>query len=339
MRAKTTAIVAVVLLLGMSISGFGQKKASLPDGIKVVQTTAGPVLTDSNGMTLYTFDRDTVLGKSGCTGPCAQNWPPLAAPAAAASPGPVHDGGYGVAQAKPGAPPPHYCDEKAMAAGMCAKSAPPMAVPASAQNQPPVSAPTMCDINSYKAGLCVIPADSKPMAAPASAQAQNQPPVSAPTMCDINSYRAGLCVVADSKPMAAVAPPGPQNDGGYGAVPAKPQSGQNTGGYKNEMAQNAPPGGVNGGGYGAAPSKPQSGQNTGGYKNELAQNAPPGGANGGGYGVAPAKPMGDWTVVTREDGSKQWAYKGKPLYRWSKDAKPGDTNGNGFNNVWHVAAP
>ena len=27
---------------------------------------------------------------------------------------------------------------------------------------------------------------------------------------------------------------------------------------------------------------------------------------------------GDWTVVTRDDGSMQWAYKGKPLYTWVK---------------------
>jgi predicted lipoprotein with Yx(FWY)xxD motif len=49
--------------------------------------------------------------------------------------------------------------------------------------------------------------------------------------------------------------------------------------------------------------------------------------------------MGDWTVVTRDDGSKQWAYKNKPLYTWVKDSKPGDTTGEGFNNVWHVAKP
>jgi hypothetical protein len=34
------------------------------------------------GMTLYTFDRDTVgSGKSVCNGPCATNWPPLMAAA------------------------------------------------------------------------------------------------------------------------------------------------------------------------------------------------------------------------------------------------------------------
>ncbi len=49
--------------------------------------------------------------------------------------------------------------------------------------------------------------------------------------------------------------------------------------------------------------------------------------------------MGDWSVVTRDDGTRQWAYKGKPLYSWSKDAKPGDTTGDGFNGKWHAARP
>ena len=45
---------------------------------------------------------------------------------------------------------------------------------------------------------------------------------------------------------------------------------------------------------------------------------------------------GDWTIVTRDDGSKQWAYKGAPIYTFSKDAKPGDTTGDKFKDVWHV---
>jgi len=52
---------------------------------------------------------------------------------------------------------------------------------------------------------------------------------------------------------------------------------------------------------------------------------------------ADAKSSGDWTTVTRDDGTKQWAYKGKPLYLWAKDQKPGDKTGDNFNNVWHVA--
>jgi predicted lipoprotein with Yx(FWY)xxD motif len=52
-----------------------------------------------------------------------------------------------------------------------------------------------------------------------------------------------------------------------------------------------------------------------------------------------ATSTGDWTVVTRDDGSKQWAYKGKALYTWVKDGKPGETTGDGVGKVWHNAVP
>lgn len=56
--------------------------------------------------------------------------------------------------------------------------------------------------------------------------------------------------------------------------------------------------------------------------------------------AADAAASGDWTVITRDDGGKQWAYKTKPLYTWKNDAKPGDVTGDGFaNNAWHIAAP
>jgi Uncharacterized protein conserved in bacteria len=54
---------------------------------------------------------------------------------------------------------------------------------------------------------------------------------------------------------------------------------------------------------------------------------------------ASAKASGDWSPVKRDDGSMQWAYKGHPLYTWVKDTKPGDTTGDGVNNIWHIAAP
>jgi predicted lipoprotein with Yx(FWY)xxD motif len=67
---------------------------------------------------------------------------------------------------------------------------------------------------------------------------------------------------------------------------------------------------------------------------QCAANWPPLKADGGG------RASGDWSIITRDDGSKQWAYKGKPLYMWAKDQKPGDTTGNGVNNnAWHVAQP
>jgi len=136
MRAITTMAMTIVLLLALSLSGFGQQTMGqhMMGGVQVQKTAAGPILADSKGMTLYTFDNDKVAGKSACNGPCAQNWPPLTA-------------------------------------------------------------------------------------------------------------------------------------------------------------------------------------------------------------EADAKAMGAWTVVTRDDGSKQWAYKGKPLYTFKNDAKAGDTTGNGFHNVWHVAKP
>jgi predicted lipoprotein with Yx(FWY)xxD motif len=55
--------------------------------------------------------------------------------------------------------------------------------------------------------------------------------------------------------------------------------------------------------------------------------------------AADSKAAGDYTIITRDDGGKQWAYKGKPLYLWAKDGKPGDKTGDGFNNVWRVARP
>jgi predicted lipoprotein with Yx(FWY)xxD motif len=48
---------------------------------------------------------------------------------------------------------------------------------------------------------------------------------------------------------------------------------------------------------------------------------------------------GDWTLVSRDDGSKQWAYKSKPLYYWVKDKKPGDRTGDKVGDTWHVARP
>ena len=48
---------------------------------------------------------------------------------------------------------------------------------------------------------------------------------------------------------------------------------------------------------------------------------------------------GDYSVITRDDGKKQWAFKGKPLYYWVKDSKPGDRTGDGVNKVWQIARP
>jgi predicted lipoprotein with Yx(FWY)xxD motif len=48
---------------------------------------------------------------------------------------------------------------------------------------------------------------------------------------------------------------------------------------------------------------------------------------------------GDYSAITRDDGKKQIAHKGKPLYYWVKDKQAGDMTGDMVNNVWHTAKP
>jgi len=43
-----------------------------------------------------------------------------------------------------------------------------------------------------------------------------------------------------------------------------------------------------------------------------------------------------YSTVTREDGSKQLAYHGKPLYTFVKDKKPGDKAGDKVKDMWHT---
>jgi len=54
--------------------------------IKSTDTAQGEVLTDANGMTLYTYDKDTD-GASNCYDACAEKWPPLMAAANATTEG------------------------------------------------------------------------------------------------------------------------------------------------------------------------------------------------------------------------------------------------------------
>lgn len=50
-----------------------------------------------------------------------------------------------------------------------------------------------------------------------------------------------------------------------------------------------------------------------------------------------ATSYGSYSIITRDDGKKQFAYKGKPLYCYSLDKKPGERNGdNALNGAWHI---
>ena len=48
------------------------------------------------------------------------------------------------------------------------------------------------------------------------------------------------------------------------------------------------------------------------------------------------QPSGAYSVVMRDDGGRQLAYKGKPLYFYKADQKVGDRSGDNFKEVWHL---
>ena len=49
--------------------------------------------------------------------------------------------------------------------------------------------------------------------------------------------------------------------------------------------------------------------------------------------AAGAQASGYWDIVSRADGSKQWAYKGFALYTYTGDKKPGDKTGNDIYDI------
>lgn len=46
--------------------------------------------------------------------------------------------------------------------------------------------------------------------------------------------------------------------------------------------------------------------------------------------------IANYTIFERNDGTKQWAYKGKPVYFFRGDAERGDINGAEIGGVWHL---
>jgi len=48
---------------------------------------------------------------------------------------------------------------------------------------------------------------------------------------------------------------------------------------------------------------------------------------------------GDFSTITRDDNTLQWAFKDRPLYFYQGDAVEGEINGEGINGVWYVARP
>jgi predicted lipoprotein with Yx(FWY)xxD motif len=78
MRASHVIAVSAAVILS---TAMGAARAAGDYGpLQVVDSSAGKVLADEKGMTLYTYDKDT-KGKSNCSGECAEYWPPAKASA------------------------------------------------------------------------------------------------------------------------------------------------------------------------------------------------------------------------------------------------------------------
>ncbi|MEM9754352.1 MAG: hypothetical protein AAF914_00080 [Pseudomonadota bacterium] len=51
-----------------------------------------------------------------------------------------------------------------------------------------------------------------------------------------------------------------------------------------------------------------------------------------------AEAQGGLDIIAREDGTRQWALNGQPLYFWQGDARVGDATGHGVGGVWFTIA-
>ena len=57
------------------------------------------------------------------------------------------------------------------------------------------------------------------------------------------------------------------------------------------------------------------------------------------FADAGAAPTGSFSIVDRDDGTRQWAINGEPLYYFANDVAAGDVNGDEIGGVWHIARP
>jgi predicted lipoprotein with Yx(FWY)xxD motif len=48
-----------------------------------------------------------------------------------------------------------------------------------------------------------------------------------------------------------------------------------------------------------------------------------------------ARPAGQWSIVARPDGGRQWAFDGKPVYTSARDVD-GRATGDDAGGVWHL---
>lgn len=75
-RITTVALAALAALAVVVTGALAAPAASGGAKVAVASTGLGRILVNSQGRTLYLFEKDT-HGRSTCTGQCAQFWPPL----------------------------------------------------------------------------------------------------------------------------------------------------------------------------------------------------------------------------------------------------------------------
>jgi len=71
---KLAILLGAAALATLSTAAFAEDYVG--GAVKSAEIGGKEVLTDANGMTLYTYDKDTA-GVSNCYDKCAANWPPL----------------------------------------------------------------------------------------------------------------------------------------------------------------------------------------------------------------------------------------------------------------------
>ncbi|APO75319.1 lipoprotein repeat-containing protein [Rhizobium etli 8C-3] len=87
---------SVKFVLAFAAASAAATAAFAAAPVMTVESAKGKVLAGENGMTLYTFKKDT-KGVSNCYDQCAKNWPPLMAASDAKA-----DGAYSIIDRKDG---------------------------------------------------------------------------------------------------------------------------------------------------------------------------------------------------------------------------------------------
>lgn len=55
------------------------------------------------------------------------------------------------------------------------------------------------------------------------------------------------------------------------------------------------------------------------------------------YLAAPgARRTGEFALIDRGQGERQWVFRGIPLYRYARDREPGEFRGQGLDDLWRV---